>query len=90
MQTQLSVALPIPSGMEYAMFDHFVRMSIARGIKSFKGIYLNSAKNGMVSGLYSDLGFERKAIEENGDSIWVRKIADSYENRNHIIEVLSD
>jgi FkbH-like protein len=78
----------IKRGMEYAMFDHFVRMSIARGIKNFKGIYLYSAKNGMVSGLYSDLGFERKAIEGNGDSMWERKIPDSYENRNHLIEVL--
>jgi FkbH-like protein len=78
----------IKRGMEYAMFDDFVRMSIARGIKSFKGIYLNSAKNSMVSGLYSDLGFEREAIKENGDSIWVRKISDSYENSNHLIEVL--
>jgi hypothetical protein len=42
----------------------------------------------MVSGLYRDLGFERKAIEENGDSVWVRKIPDTYENRNHIIEIL--
>ena len=78
----------IKRGMEYAMFDHFVRMSIARGIKSFKGIYLSSAKNSMVSGLYSDLGFERKVVEENGDSIWVCRIPDSYENRNHLIEVL--
>jgi predicted enzyme involved in methoxymalonyl-ACP biosynthesis len=63
-------------GIEYAMFDHFVRRFIALGLKSFKEIYLNSAKNGMVSGLC------------NGDSIWLRKTPDSYENRNHLIEVL--
>jgi len=44
--------------MEYAMFDELVRIARSRGIRSIEGMFVLSAKNGVVSQLFRSLGFD--------------------------------
>jgi predicted enzyme involved in methoxymalonyl-ACP biosynthesis len=43
--------------LENFMFNTLVAAARKHGIESIHGIYLPTAKNGMVSTLYNDLGF---------------------------------
>lgn len=79
----------IKRGMEHAMFDQFIKESKKRGIKNIKGAYLKSAKNNIVSSLYSDLGFKNNDSKENGDSFWTYQISGSHIEKNQWIEVLT-
>ena len=45
-------------GMEGAMLDRMAGLAKARGIASLVGYYRPTAKNKMVSGLFSDMGFK--------------------------------
>ncbi len=71
------------------MFDSFVKECASRGIKNIKGKYLKSAKNNMVEGLYSDLGFKQIDLKPNADSDWLFEIPSSYKQKNKCIEVLT-
>jgi len=79
----------IKRGMEYAMFDQFIKASLNQGIKNIKGIYLKSPKNNMVKNLYQNLGFKQENFKDNGDSRWVCEISDSYQQKNKWIKVLT-
>ncbi|MEA4911736.1 MAG: HAD-IIIC family phosphatase [Oscillospiraceae bacterium] len=74
-------------GLEHAMFDALVRACRQRGIKTIRGHYLKTAKNGIVADFYGSLGFEKTA-QRGDDSDWSYEIPDSYENKNKHIEVI--
>ena len=75
-------------GMEQAMFDELVRRSAERGVKTIKGYYYPTAKNGMVKNLYGELGFNKISEDAEGNAVWQFSIGD-YTNQNKIIDVIT-
>jgi FkbH-like protein len=72
-------------GMEGAMLDRLVAAARERGAKSLIGHYRATARNGIVSGLFRDMGFER--VEAQAEDVWRLDISTAYANRNQFIEV---
>ena len=72
--------------MEFAMLDRLVERCREQEIKTIKGYYYPTAKNGMVKDLYGRFGFEKISEDENGNSVWQLDTS-SYRNRNHVIKV---
>lgn len=77
-------------GMEQAMFDELVRRCRERGVKTIKGYYYPTAKNGMVKELYGELGFTKESEDAEGNAVWTFSIDDDYSNKNTIIKVSSN
>jgi FkbH-like protein len=74
-------------GMEEAMFDRLVAGAQARNISTIYGYYYPTAKNGMVSGLFEQMGFANIGQAESGDSTWRFDIPEDYKRKNLRIEV---
>ena len=72
--------------MEYAMMDELARLCRERGVKTLRGYYYPTAKNGMVRDFYEKQGFVRQREEPDGSSVWTRAV-EGYENQNHVIRV---
>ena len=72
-------------GMEEAMLDALVERCQERGIQRILGVYLPTAKNAMVSGLYESLGFTKTAEDESGRTTWVFDLSFDYVPRNRYI-----
>ena len=72
--------------MEFAMMDELAARSIASGIKTIRGHYYPTAKNGMVREFYSTQGFEKVSEDSDGNSEWLLML-DGYKQKNHVIEV---
>ncbi len=72
--------------MEYAMMDELVRRCRERGVKTLRGFYYPTAKNGMVRDFYEKQGFEKISEASDGSTIWTRAV-DGYEDQNHVIKV---
>ena len=74
--------------MEFAMLDELVRQCKAKNLSKIVGYYYKSAKNNMVSDLYSKFGFI--LVETNkDDTIWELNI-ENYKNKNTLIGVKND
>lgn len=73
-------------GMEQVMFDELVRRCGIRGIKTIRGYYYPTAKNGMVKDFYKELGFIKETEDADGNTIWLFN-TDNYSNKNTIIDV---
>jgi len=71
-------------GMEQAMFDRLVEECQQRGIGSITGVYIPTAKNGMVEGHYPSLGFEPVAGDE-GCTRWMYQVTPDYQPQNRYI-----
>lgn len=74
-------------GMEAAMLDQLVEEAKARKVSILIGYYYPTAKNGMVSGLFKEMGFQNVGTNENNDSVWSLDISAGYTNKNRFIEV---
>jgi len=74
-------------GMEDAMMDTLVRHCRDRGIQQVAGYYIPTAKNGMVSGLYGELGFEKVSDDGLGSTVWQFNVPSGYSSRNRFIKV---
>lgn len=72
--------------MELAMLDTLVEKCRQQGIKTIKGYYYPTAKNGMVKELYKTFGFDKVSEDEQGNTVWKMDV-DGYENRNRVIRV---
>lgn len=72
--------------MELAMLDTLVGKCRQQGIKTIKGYYYPTAKNGMVKELYKTFGFDKVSEDEQGNTVWQMDV-DGYENRNRVIRV---
>ncbi len=68
--------------MELAMFDTLVEHCQARGIRRIIGVYIPTKKNGMVSGLYSELGFTSREKAEDGRHVWEYDVPPDYEAKS--------
>ena len=73
--------------MEKAMMDTLVHRCRDRGIKKIHGYYYPTAKNHMVFELFKTLGFEKINEGKAGNTEWLFKIPDNYENQNKVINV---
>jgi FkbH-like protein len=76
--------------MEHAMLDALVERARSRGVETLIGVYLPSAKNGMVRDFYAGLGFaagENDASLPAGSTTWRLELA-GYQARNTHIRVL--
>lgn len=71
--------------MEKAMMDVFVEKAKKMGAKKIVGIYLPTAKNGMVKNFYGEQGFNLVEESEDG-SRWELNIQD-YQTQNEVIEI---
>lgn len=72
--------------MENAMLDTLVQRSRENGVKTIKGYYYPTAKNGMVKDFYSRMGFEMISEDEEGNRVYTLNV-ESYVNQNEVIEV---
>lgn len=57
-------------GMEDAMMDAVVSDAAARGLKTIRGYYYPTAKNGMVKEFYAEMGFARVDEDAEGNTTW--------------------
>ena len=71
--------------MEFAMFNKFVEKCLSKNLNKIIGIYKRTAKNNMVSNLFSDLGFEYVKEKSDGSIIWELKI----KNYNSIVNKIN-
>ncbi|NTV16636.1 MAG: HAD-IIIC family phosphatase [Chlorobiaceae bacterium] len=76
-------------GMESAMLDRFVAEAMTCGISHIVGYYFPTAKNGMVSGLFEEFGFQKVNSNKKDASIWRLDITDGYSLKNNFIQVNS-
>jgi len=60
--------------MEFAMFEQLVAEAKKQGVNRLRGIYIPTAKNGMVKEFYRELGFTLTNIDENRTSEWELEI----------------
>jgi FkbH-like protein len=75
--------------MEEAMLDQLVAVAKSRGIKKIIGYYYPTAKNGMVSGLFKEMGFTNKEAGDNSN-VWSLDISSNYINKNKLISINDD
>lgn len=73
--------------MELAMLDAIAMRAQSAGLHRLVGYYIPTKKNGMVSGHYETLGFEKIHTGEDGSTTWQLDIA-GYQPRNTHIRVL--
>ena len=75
--------------MEFAMMDEMVKEAKTRGIKTIYGYYYPTAKNKMVKDFYLLQGFEKVSEDADGNITFRLDISGNYDNKNHVINVLS-
>lgn len=73
--------------MEFAMMDMLVEKCKAAGISEIRGYYYPTAKNAMVKEFYKLQGFEKVSEDADGNTEWVFRIDENYENKNKVINV---
>jgi len=72
--------------MEYAMLDALVEKCREQGIKTIRGYYFPTKKNGMVKNLYADFGFTKISEDTDGSTIWELS-SGGYSKKNRYITV---
>ena len=73
--------------MENAMMDELVSRCRAAELKTLRGYYYPTKKNGMVSEFYGGMGFAKVSEDEKGNSIWELDITAGYEPKNRVISI---
>ncbi len=73
--------------MEFAMMDSLVMAAKEAGVKTLKGYYYPTAKNGMVREFYALQGFEKESEDESGNTVWKYDIPEDYERKQTVIKV---
>ena len=71
-------------GMEDAMMDAVVADAAARGIKTIRGYYYPTAKNGMVRDFYAEMGYTQLETDENGGTVWELEVETYRPRQPHI------
>ncbi len=72
--------------LEYAMMDEFVKRCRDKGIKTIRGHYYPTAKNGMVRDFYDLQGFRLVNEDAEGNKEYTLNVED-HRNRNEVIDV---
>ncbi len=74
--------------MEIAMLDALAERAVDRGIRTLRGTYLPTKKNGMVADHYQKLGFTQVSLDPKTNvSVWTLDLP-SYTPRNQHIRTL--
>jgi FkbH-like protein len=66
-------------GVEQHVLNHLVERARERGLRTLRGVYIASAKNGMVTDHYETLGFRRIAAANDGCTHWELDLADGWQ-----------
>ncbi|MBQ9413738.1 MAG: HAD family hydrolase [Clostridia bacterium] len=72
--------------MEQAMLDRLVERCRDADIRTIRGYYYPTAKNGMVRELYRTFGFEKIREDDEGNTVWELPVA-GYVPQNRVIDV---
>ncbi len=72
--------------LEYAMMDELVKRCRDKGIKTIRGHYYPTAKNGMVRDFYDLQGFRLVNEDAEGNKEYTLNVED-HRNRNEVIDV---
>lgn len=75
-------------GMEEAMFDRLTDIAKEQRISTIFGYYFPTAKNGMVSGLFEQMGFSNISRVDSGNTVWRFDIPVNLSKKNSIIKVV--
>ena len=75
--------------MEFAMMDQLAACCLERGLKTIKGYYYPTAKNGMVRDFYARQGFSLESEDRQGNTVWHFDVMSDYQNKNTVIQVNS-
>lgn len=75
--------------MELAMLDRLAERSQKAGIRTLRGHYYPTAKNGMVRELYGSFGFTKINEDSGGNATWELSL-EGYTPRCKVIEVLGN
>lgn len=75
-------------GLEEAMFNSLMAVSQLKNINTIYGYFYPTAKNGMVSGLFEQMGFISVGPTACCDSVWQFDLNGSYTPKNLNIEVI--
>jgi FkbH-like protein len=76
--------------MEVAMLDALAQRALRAGLRSLKGVYLPTAKNGLVAEHYKKLGFEPDVVPQGcpeGTTAWQLSL-NGYAQQNSHIKIL--
>ena len=71
-------------GMEDAMMDAVVADAASRGIKTIRGYYYPTAKNGMVRDFYAEMGYTQLETDESGGTVWELEVETYRPRQPHI------
>jgi FkbH-like protein len=77
-------------GVEEAMFDRLVAIAHSRNLTAIYGYYHPTAKNGIVSGLFSQMGFTSVGQSDCNGTVWRYIVPKKYKSKNLNIEVAYD
>jgi FkbH-like protein len=70
--------------MELAMLDALVERAQALGVRTIRGVYVPTKKNGMVADHYSRLGFERERTDADGHASFTLELGGYSRRGRHI------
>ncbi len=73
-------------GVEQFVFEQMLHHARAEGVRALIGEYRPSGKNGMVAGLFEELGFRKIAQDDAGVSHWQLDLAHAPEHIEHFIQ----
>lgn len=73
-------------GMEDAMMDAVVADAASRGLKTIRGYYYPTAKNGMVKNFYAEMGFTQVEADADGNTTWELAV-DGYTPRHPHMQI---
>lgn len=72
--------------MEQAVLDVLVEKCAEAGIKTIRGYYYPTKKNGMVKELYGTFGFEKISEDADGSTVWELPV-DGYKKQNNYVTI---
>ena len=72
--------------LEFAIFDHLIKLCKKKKINKIYGNYIKSGKNFIVKNFFETLGFKKIKNEKNNTK-WEYKIYNKYVNKNKIIKI---
>ena len=75
-------------GMENAMLDALLTECKKRRIKTVRGIYIPTAKNGMVKDFYGTMGFTFEEESEDGTTTWILQVDGEQEFEPYYIDIV--
>jgi len=73
--------------MEFAMMDELAKRCQSAGVKTIRGYYYPTKKNGMVKDFYGILKFIKVSEDDEGNSTWELDLSGGYEPLNTVISI---